>query len=78
MQQATRLGRHQLIVGYQTFTLDKDERCCETISMRGTESFDIAAQPSVGHRLGRSRYVRDEIQITRRVHATVGVDVPAT
>lgn len=73
VQQATRLGRHQLIVGHQSYTLEKGTRC--------SESFTFDAFPDTldnvitrdQHDDGSQTYVRDEIQLTRWLHATLGV-----
>jgi hypothetical protein len=71
IQQATRFGRHQLIVGQQFISQQKDERCRELI----TDPFQ--SLPLSYDRSGRDTSavtsVRDEIQLTSRVHATAGV-----
>jgi tetratricopeptide (TPR) repeat protein len=73
VQQATRLGRHQLIVGHQLYTLDKAENCSETFSFDLlTDTFDGTLNVD-GHDRGAETYVRDEIQVAPWLHATVGV-----
>jgi tetratricopeptide (TPR) repeat protein len=73
LQQATRLGRHQLIVGYQRYTLDKAQNCSETFSFDLlTDTFDNALDND-GRDQGSQAYVRDEIEITRWLHATAGL-----
>jgi hypothetical protein len=73
VQQATRLGRHQLIVGHQYYTLDKGTRCSETFTFETfPESFDNAII-SERHDDGSQTYIRDEIQLAPWLHATIGV-----
>jgi tetratricopeptide (TPR) repeat protein len=71
IQQATRFGRHQLVVGQQFISQQRDERCEELI----TDPFGQV--PLSYDRSGRDTSsvtsVRDEIQLSSRVHATVGV-----
>lgn len=73
LQQATRFGRHQLIFGYQRYTLDKARECSETYHFEGSdETFDNAVH-SDGHDSGDQAYVRDEIQLATWLHGTVGL-----
>ena len=72
VQQTTRLGRHQLIAGHHMFSQDKDQRCHETISLEGVGSFPAASSASGTDKAGVT-YLRDEIAITNRIHASVGV-----
>jgi tetratricopeptide (TPR) repeat protein len=73
LQQATRFGRHQLIVGYQRYTLNKAQNCSETFSFDLlTDTFDSTFDRD-GRDQGAQTYVRDEIQVTRWLHATAGV-----
>lgn len=71
IQQTTRFGRHQVIVGQQFISQRKDERCNELI----TDPFQQL--PLSYDRSGRDTSsvtsVRDEIQLSSRVHATLGV-----
>ena len=73
VQQATLLGRHQLIVGQQVISQQKSDQCRETITIRGTS----VSVPGSFDRSGRDSsyvtYIRDEMQLTSRVHATAGV-----
>jgi tetratricopeptide (TPR) repeat protein len=72
-QQATRLGRHQLIVGHQRYSMNKAENCSETFSFDLlTDTFDNTFNPD-GRDQGAQTYVRDEIQVTPWLHATAGV-----
>jgi tetratricopeptide (TPR) repeat protein len=72
-QQATRLGRHQLIVGHQRYSMNKAENCSETFSFDLlTDTFDNTFNPD-GRDQGSQTYVRDEIQVTPWLHATAGV-----
>ncbi len=72
VQQTARIGRHQLIAGQQAFTLDKEDRCFETIRL-GTESFQQGRTRS-GTDSGAVTYVRDEVQLSPRLHASLAVD----
>jgi tetratricopeptide (TPR) repeat protein len=73
VQQTTQIGRHQLVIGHQSYTLDKGRRCFETISFEALEgSFDNEIN-SDGHDSGRQTYVRDEIQLSPWLHASAGV-----
>jgi tetratricopeptide (TPR) repeat protein len=73
LQQATRLGRHQLIVGHQSYALDKATRCSETYHFAGSdETFDNTLDRD-GHDSGSHTYVRDEIQLASWLHATAGI-----
>jgi tetratricopeptide (TPR) repeat protein len=73
VQQATRLGRHQVIVGHQFYSQDKGSRCHETVSF---EAFDDTFDNEIasdGHDSARQTYVRDEIRVAPWLHATAGV-----
>ena len=72
IQQATRLRRHQFVVGYQAFREHKERVCSERISI-GPEfsDFNFPSSGRDGSAVGR---LRDEIQLTRRIHAMVGVE----
>jgi tetratricopeptide (TPR) repeat protein len=73
VQQATRLGRHQLIAGHQRYTLDKATNCTETFHFEGiSDTFDNAVN-SDGHDSGSQTYVRDEVDVTSWLHATAGL-----
>jgi tetratricopeptide (TPR) repeat protein len=73
LQQATQLGRHQVIAGHQRYTLDKESRCSETFSFELLDdTFDNAITKD-GRDTGSQTYIRDEIQITRWLHATAGL-----
>ena len=73
VQQATRFGRHQIVVGQQFITQEKEDRCEEQITIEG----ESGSLPGSYNRSGRDTSwvtsVRDEIQLTSRVHATVGL-----
>jgi Flp pilus assembly protein TadD len=72
-QQATRIGRHQLIAGHQFYTLDKASRCSETFSFELLdETFDNEIDEDA-HDTGQHTYVRDEVQIAPWLHASIGV-----
>jgi hypothetical protein len=73
VQQATRLGRHQLIAGYQAFGLDKATRCSETISFEHSDQTFDNAIDSDGRDTGSHAYARDEIQLAPWLHASAGV-----
>ncbi len=74
LQQATRVGRHQVIGGAQLFGQTKEQRCRESI-------YDLATGATLfeNDQTARGRdhtyraYLRDEIQLTRAIHATLGV-----
>jgi len=72
LQQATRVGRHQLVAGTQFFRQRKERRCQETITFDGESLVDFDDRTS-----GRDRtaglYLRDEVRLTSRVYGTVGV-----
>ena len=73
LQQATRLGRHQLIIGHQRYTMNKAENCFETYSFDLlAETFDNSLDGD-GRDAGSQTYVRDEIQVTPWLHASAGV-----
>ncbi|MGQ0734812.1 MAG: TonB-dependent receptor domain-containing protein [Acidobacteriota bacterium] len=72
LQQATRIGRHQLIVGHQALRLDKGDRCTESIRL-GAESLRLDSDES-GRDVAYITYVRDEVQITNRLHVSLGAD----
>jgi tetratricopeptide (TPR) repeat protein len=76
VQQATRVGRHQLIGGAQAFGQKKERRCRESL-------YFVAfgpGQPAVRNEtVTRSEdrtyrgYLRDEVQIGSALHLTVGI-----
>lgn len=73
IQQATRIGRHQVIVGQQYYTLDKAMRCAETFRFEGSdETFDNEANRD-GRDRGAQTYVRDEIALASWLHASAGL-----
>ncbi len=72
IQQAMRFGRHQLVAGHQSFSVDKENRCAERITI-GTEFLDLDSA-AAGRDTATITHVRDEVQLSRRVHATLGVD----
>lgn len=72
VQQTFRVGRHQVIAGYQSFAVDKEDRCNERITVGG-EFLDLDSFAS-GRDVARIAHVRDELQITSRLHATIGAD----
>lgn len=73
-QQATRIGRHQVIAGAQTLRLRKGRDCVESIVLDALGEVVLRLDQ---HRTVRDRgsitYVRDEIQVARRVHASIGL-----
>ena len=73
VQQATRIGRHQVIGGALVFRQDKERRCNEELYL--LETGDRFAFDSIfRHRDHLYRgYVRDEIEIASWLHATIGV-----
>jgi tetratricopeptide (TPR) repeat protein len=73
VQQATQFGRHQIVAGFQSSSVDKEHRCSERLST-ATESFDFSSTPASGRDSATIGHVRDEIQLTPRIHATVGVE----
>jgi tetratricopeptide (TPR) repeat protein len=71
-QQATRLGRHQLIVGADYSRRRKTFGCHDSVT---SAFFQGAFTVDQGfHAIERSAgaYVRDEIDVARRLHATIG------
>ncbi len=72
VQQATRIGRHQVVAGFQSSSVKKENRCGERLSI-GAEFFDFSRSTS-----GRDKvtvgHLRDEIQLSGRIHATVGLE----
>jgi cytochrome c-type biogenesis protein CcmH/NrfG len=73
VQQATRIGRHQVIVGQQILRVDKKDQCSEVLTIDASgESLNFAFDTS-GEDSAEVTYVRDEFQVTRWLHASVGV-----
>lgn len=72
VQQTTTLGRHQVIAGHQRLSQDKRSECGETIGLAGVGSFPVTDYKS-GTDNSEVTYVRDELTVTKRLHATVGV-----
>jgi hypothetical protein len=73
VQQATRVGRHQVIVGHQRYSIDKARRCSERLFFEAIpDTFDNAIN-SDGHDNGTQTYVRDDIQLTRWLQGTVAL-----
>lgn len=73
VQQATRVGRHQLVVGQQFISQQKDERCNELITIVGTTQSVPLSYDRSGRDTSSVTSVRDEVRLTSRIHATVGV-----
>ena len=73
-QQAIRIGRHQLVGGAVVFRQRKERRCHEQIYFLddGGDPFAIDEVTRVRDHDYRG-YLRDEISLGRRVHATVGI-----
>ncbi|MCA1560844.1 MAG: FecR domain-containing protein [Acidobacteria bacterium] len=72
IQQALRFGRHQVLVGQQVLRVDKTDRCSETLTIDASGeslNFDL---PQAGDDSAEITYVRDEIQATRWLHASLG------
>lgn len=73
VQQATRLGRHQVVVGQQWYTTDKATRCQETFRFAGSaDTFDNAVA-SDGHDTGAQTYIRDDIRLASWLHVHAGL-----
>lgn len=72
-QQITRLGRHQLVVGQRLFTQEKDDTCEEVISIEGLDETLPLSSSASGHDSAQITYVRDEFQLSPRVHLTGGL-----
>jgi hypothetical protein len=73
VQQATRVGRHQVIGGALVFKQDKERRCNEELYSLVTGD-RFAFDSIFRHRDHLYRgYVRDEIEIASWLHATIGV-----
>jgi Tfp pilus assembly protein PilF len=72
VQQTFRVGRHQFIAGHQSFAVDKEERCVERITVGG-EFLDLDSFAGARD-TARITHVRDELQLTPRLHATIGAD----
>jgi tetratricopeptide (TPR) repeat protein len=73
IQQATRIGRHQLIIGHQSFSQDKRQRCAETIRIAAfNESLDLREELA-GEDTATVTQVRDEIRLTRWLQASIGL-----
>ncbi len=73
IQQATRVGRHQLIVGHQSYTLNKGTDCSETYHFADSEETFDNTSGSDGHDSGSQTYLRDEIQVAPWLHASAGI-----
>jgi tetratricopeptide (TPR) repeat protein len=73
VQQATRVGRHQVIGGALVFRQDKERRCNEELySLTTGDRFAFDSVFRQRDHLYRG-YVRDEIEIASWLHATIGV-----
>jgi hypothetical protein len=72
IQQTLRAGRHQFVAGYQTWAVDKEDVCDERLSI-GPEFLDVH-DVTTGRDTATVAQIRDEIQLSNRVHATLGVD----
>lgn len=72
IQQTLRAGRHQLVAGYQRWAVDKEDVCDERLSI-GPEFLDVH-DVTAGRDTATVARIRDEIQVSRRVHATVGAE----
>jgi cytochrome c-type biogenesis protein CcmH/NrfG len=73
IQQAVRLGVHQLIVGQQVLRVDKTDDCAETLTIDATGETLAVDLPESGDDSAAVTSVRDEIQVTPWLHASVGV-----
>lgn len=73
-QQATRLGRHQLIVGAQFFEQDKAVDCVDSVYLAadGTPLGELTSRES-GRDRTATAYVRDEIAVASWLHVTLGL-----
>ncbi len=71
-QQAITLGRHQVLLGAQVFRQRKKHLCAESITFYG-EPLDDVSTSFTGTDSTNALYVRDEIQVTPWLHASVGV-----
>ena len=69
-QQTTQLGRHQLIGGYHYFSQNKDWISSSTLD---GQPVDFLRESLTGDDKAGVTYVRDEINLTHRIHATAGV-----
>jgi tetratricopeptide (TPR) repeat protein len=72
IQEVERFGRHQFIAGYQSFGSHKDQLCSERLSV-GSAYADFSF-PGSGRDTASVMRLRHEIQVTRRIHATLGVE----
>ena len=74
VQQASRVGRHQLIGGAQSFAQRKERRCSENIYVVGTGQSLLRLEEALKTNDRTTRgYLRDEIQLGNVVHVTLGV-----
>jgi tetratricopeptide (TPR) repeat protein len=73
LQQATRIGPHQIVAGVQSASVEKENRCGERLSI-GSEFFDFNRPTASGRDSAVVGHVRDEIQLSSRVHATIGAE----
>jgi tetratricopeptide (TPR) repeat protein len=74
VQQATRVGRHQVVGGAQVFAQKKERRCSENIYFFETGTSLLKNEEVVKSDDHTYRgYLRDEIQVARAVHLTLGV-----
>jgi hypothetical protein len=71
VQQTTRIGRHQLIVGQQYVTQKKENRCEEQVSFLGEPVFPFHNQV-YGSDDASVTYVRGEVRVHPRLHLTAG------
>ena len=74
VQQATRVGRHQVIGGAQAFGQKKERRCSENIYDQSTGTSLLTNEEVMrGDDRTYRGYVRDEIRLTNALHVTLGV-----
>lgn len=73
-QQATRIGRHQVIVGAQLWEQDKESHCIDSVYLAASHTPVIDLRDdSEGHDRTVTGYVRDEIGLAPWLHVTLGL-----
>jgi tetratricopeptide (TPR) repeat protein len=74
VQQASRVGRHQLVGGAQSFAQRKERRCSENIYVAGTGQSLLRIEEALKTDDRTTRgYLRDELQVGDAIHVTLGV-----
>ena len=72
VQQTARLGRHQFLAGHQRLKVNKARHCTELVTF-ADGSAEQAVTDATSDDRAHITYARDEIQLTRWLHASLGI-----